>query len=755
MLDASTFDDFTVISGYEDGSDWIIDGRAYQGCFGPDSCLLWQYRGAEIRIVDMADRKIAATIALSLRSLENVRVVSSPTIGRIYVLSPVPDLEQGAEGQAKRKRYDLLAVDLEQRSVIGRLHDQALGNYRAAVIMPDGALLLDSSEVRAGVSADVITRIDPVDFSISESSVPSHKIPDTYVGIHWHAHSPDGRWWLRFDHTSFPMVEHSPSPGEPPRRYYGVTLQLWSAFPLRFERRIILHWLKAENLPDETHIQDPSAPPPPIPAPPAAPAPAPATGFVGRVFGRKGLSPSPAINTSVSPLAADPRFAVMMASVPARDRIYLTISAGLDRPDLPPDAPFPARADFGPEAEAGAEHWTAITRNLEELVRRSPGNVIGWEDGADVVWMDRVGFVVCAGMDGTVSPQLWSERFGLKKGMMVPFAEKAEHNLPLRSRKLHAIMTPREAIGSMVEARNGGTMTIDGTAAEPRYEPVMIPLARDGWTAGGSDIPARILNKDVQRKKVSKLKLERSIVRVPVKSMGAAGRAEAITHLAHLIEPGFFGLADDHEIDILFEAAGQVIPEAEFFSLIGSSDREWAVPVLRHVVERYVAANGAPNETYYQPRGEGESVLSQAVLRLAELDHDALPLVQNFGSKIDGGHEYFFAGTIVPAVIDAHGWTPEVIRFLVWVMIYNFYNTFDKITTVWRDLGLYEHVSSGAPEEVAAFVVSEFGKEVEQRKLDWGALAALKRELRGDASPWEFAFFEEIERLSPGAIVDA
>ena len=335
---------------------------------------------------------------------------------------------------------------------------------------------------------------------------------------------------------------------------------------------------------------------------------------------------------------------------------------------------------------------------------------------------------------------------------MTPYAEKAEVQIPLRGRGLLAVMPPREAIGTVSEAREGGAMVIDGSPAEPRYEPVMIPQSGDGWIPGGEAIPAYILNRAAYRKTISRMKLERSVARVPVKGADAASRAEAISHLASLIGPDFFARANDDEIDIVFVIDGKEVREGEFFSSIGPEDREWALPALRLVVGRYVEANSGVPETWYQPDGEGDSVLAHAVLRLAQIDHGSLPLVRAFGQKIDGGHEYFFAGTTLPAVIEAHGWTRDVVEFVFWVLLHNFYNTYDRVSTVWRDLGLHEAVSAARPEDVAAFVSSAFEPGVARGELSWEAMAVLRKELGSAVEPWEDRFFAELERLTPGSV---
>lgn len=749
MFHAQQIDKHAVISGFADGSEWILKSSSgHVGFFGPGRAKMWQLRESEIRLFDVPTRTIEGSIPVALRGSDYPYVSASPDGVRIYIVTKSPRPANESDAEKRIPLSDLIMVDLEQRKVVKSLHDLPVKHDDRRAVMADGALLLGWIAFRDGGPIDLVARIDPQDFTIAESFVPVIQMPDSYAGIHWAAHSPDGRWWLRLDHTSFPMAERAPAPGQPPRRYYGVTLQLWSAFPLRFERRIVLYWLKAENLPDKTHIMKSWSKAPP-PAPPQLQVPQPRPRFLGRVFGRKGLSHSSPVGKANQSANADPRMEAMMTSVPERDRIYTAISRALHRPDLPPDAPFPDRSDFGPEATTDAILWTAITQNLDEFAHRAPGNVIGWEDGGDSVWFDRVGFTICAGMDGSVSPQLWCERSGLKDSMIVPFANGAEVNIPQPGRKLLAIMPPREAIPNMMEAREGGAMTIDGSGVADSFEPAMITQATDGWVPGRTAIPEHVLRRTEFQGKIRQAKLEGSVVRIAASSSDTAGRVAAISELANRLGPDFFDRADHHDIDVVFQIDGKDVREAKFFSAIGPEDREWAVPVLRNLVERYVAH--VDYKTYYQPKGDGDSVLAHAVLRLAELDAQSLPLIRAYGQKIDGGHEYFFAGKTVPAVIAAHGWTQDVIRFVTWAMIYNFYNTYDRISTVWRNLGLSAAAAQSSPKQYATMVVDEFAGEITSGTLSWDALATLRRELASDTNTWEQEFLDELERLAPGS----
>ncbi|MGL4421767.1 MAG: hypothetical protein ACRCZF_13955, partial [Gemmataceae bacterium] len=229
---------------------------------------------------------------------------------------------------------------------------------------------------------------------------------------------------------------------------------------------------------------------------------------------------------------------------------------------------------------------------------------------------------------------------------------------------------------------------------------------------------------------------------------------EAILQLANLIDTKLLSRMGDNKINIRIVIGGKEMSEAAFFSSICPDDRDWVVPALRLLIHRYVDANSKSPRTYFQPDNPDDSVLAQAVLRLAEIDRESLPLVRAFGQQIDGGHEYFFAQKTVPAVIAAHGWTADVIEFVFWVLIFNFYNSFDRVSTVWCDLGLYAAIQSSPYEQVAALVFAKFGPSVARGELTWNTMAVLRRELGDAASSWEKGFFAELERLAPGSTID-
>lgn len=467
--------------------------------------------------------------------------------------------------------------------------------------------------------------------------------------------------------------------------------------------------------------------------------PKPPSQLLARVFGRRGASAQTA--------DPDQRYrAILAASAPERDRIYTAISHALHRPDADPEAAFPGREAFG-EAAHDDDLWKAVTKNLQRFFRNTLHKIVGW-DGEDAIWFDRVGHLICVGMDGLVSPQIWFERAGLKH-MMVPFP-----NLPGKlevsaGRKLLAVKMPRQNTTSLARLPEveGGILKVDGSPAEPRYEPVRIPVYSDGWK-GPEFIPADWFNEEEDRKAVDEYRKTRSTITIPVKNLDPPGRIEAIDAYRDLLDHAFFERADDSSINVRFQFGKKLISEYQFFSDLRPEDRDWAVTPLRALITRYAELRGRALDTIYQKDLDNGSLLAQAARRRGEMDQASLPILIAYGEGIDGGHEYYFAGNTAPAVIAAHGWNDEVIAFVAWVHAFNYYNTYDSPTTIWQHIGLGKALKQRPAKDAARFIHAWLGPFVEAGRLDWTNFAHLRHRLGPAMDSWEREFFDHLAVLA-------
>lgn len=718
------FRDLAVVRASDDAEGWIVTSGFRRGVFGPALDRFWQVMGdGTVRFGDPATQSFYASIKICLEDPRNVSVFAGET--HLWIVPAKPD--QG----------DAVCIDLASASIAAHVANLSCNTAAQGRVTGDGNLIFERMPKFDDVSYNELTLVDPISGEMQTSRTILPRNANTMTFCRFFASSPCATFWLRLDHTHFPMVERSAAPGGAPRKYYGLTVQVWSAFPLRFERRIVVAWLKAEDLPDQTYILRSEA----------------LWEFNRRINDeeqeRRWAAESQPANQSGedSEASADSVSwheelrAIFAASAPERDRIYSCISQGLHRPDAKPDAPFPTREAYGEAAHDDAL-WEAVTRNLEVMFRDELDKIVGW-DGEEAIWFDRLGHLICVGMDGRVSPQIWFARAGLRRGMVRPFAYLPGRLEVLPGRRLLAVQQPFKS------SQHGfGCLIVDGSPGEPRYEPLCVLRDADGWQ-GAEAIPQRWLNEDGDFKAVEKYRKTRSTVTIPLASLDAAGRAAAIDAYRNLLTPAFFNRARDSAITVRFKSGDQLVTEYRFFMDLGPQDRDWAVGPLRALIARYAELKSKTGDTTYQDIDEPEcgSLLAQAAMRLGEMDESALPILIAYGEGIDGGHEYFFAGDTMPAVIEAHGWTQEVTAFVAWTLAFNFYNTYDCPTTIWEKIGLGNALKEYTAPAAAAFIHNRLSPLVEAGRLEWRAFVILQDRLGDGMDRWERAFFSRLMAL--------
>lgn len=422
------------------------------------------------------------------------------------------------------------------------------------------------------------------------------------------------------------------------------------------------------------------------------------------------------------------------------------MSAALHRPDADPEADYPMREAFGEAAHDDAL-WSAIGKNGGPFYRETLSKVVGWE-GEDAVWFDRSGHLICVGMDGAVSPQIWFERAGLQH-MMRPFPNLPGRLEVLEGRRLVAVKlatNPNPSLSLEAEDADGGSLIVNGAPAEPRYEPVRISTYVDGWQ-GPESIPASHLTEEEDSAAADAFRKNRSTVTIALTGLDPAARIEAIRAYRDLLDHSFFDRAKDYAIDVRFKLGRKLIPEATFFAEIGAEDRDWAAGPLRELVARYVELRGPSVGSIYQKNGENGSLLAQAARRLGEMDESALPVLIAYGEGIDGGHEYYFARDTMPAVVQAHGWTDDVTAFVAWVLASNYYNTYDAVSTIWENIGLGKALMRRPAREAASFVHQRLTPYVDAGRLKWTNFARLRQELSKRMNDWERNFFDDLIAL--------
>ena len=93
---------------------------------------------------------------------------------------------------------------------------------------------------------------------------------------------------------------------------------------------------------------------------------------------------------------------------------------------------------------------------------------------------------------------------------------------------------------------------------------------------------------------------------------------------------------------------------------------------------------------------------------LGVLDSSALETVGKYGRMIDREHENYFAGTTLPAIAKAHGWTAEMVDFALSMLLAGF----NIGSSLWRDWGMGAAVAaSTSPEDFAAHILKAIARE--------------------------------------------
>ena len=249
-------------------------------------------------------------------------------------------------------------------------------------------------------------------------------------------------------------------------------------------------------------------------------------------------------------------------------------------------------------------------------------------------------------------------------------------------------------------------------------------------------------------RRVAELKAERREVVIPLDGWTEAECVRAIDALTEMVHDGeLYRRANDSKVSILFDRSGERIPESRFFPEVGARF-PGAAPAIRRLIERFADAGTKQNFLFDDEDGSG--VLARAVNVLGTLDHSALPTLKRYGLLVDAEHEYFFAGQTVPAVIAAHGWTNEVVDFVFWVLVRNYYNTLQEYSHVWQTWGLRDAVVRRDPRLLARHLASELAEIIlwvdDPGRSGAAGLAKLAREVPQPYEPWARVFFEELER---------
>lgn len=222
-----------VVVGYPDRSDYLIDlrrqigdrrefgllGDRYVWRIGERGLRVWDARTREALFADFAAAGAAAAVG--------------GRDGRSLHLLIVDDAA---------RRSSLKQFDLATGRVVRVLRDLPYAGGDDIAARPDGRLVYRHRADDARF--DGLALIDPVSGAFEVELCDDGAAMGE--GLKFRRPSPDGRIWLRHDGGVLP--EKRVQIGGAEVTLYGVTVQVWEAFPLRFVKRLCVGWLPAETI---------------------------------------------------------------------------------------------------------------------------------------------------------------------------------------------------------------------------------------------------------------------------------------------------------------------------------------------------------------------------------------------------------------------------------------------------------------------------------------------------------------------------
>lgn len=688
MFRIEPVDDYYRVAGYADDSDWLMSpGRHRVRSYGLVAVdHVWLYDdNAELHIFSATARRRVATLAIGEKQQfsHSCHISISRDEQKLYAL-------------VARKDDHVLHIVDPKSGKIAASHIGLRGCRRAAMERPDGKLVLEVGSYYPAAPQQGLMLLDPATGEREESWSA-----DSEDHFGFLSHSPDGRWWLRLDRTALPVFD-TEVPflarllGRKPERTYGINMQLWEAFPLRFVRRLTVAWVPSKEMPDHA-------------------------GF------------------SVRDDIADPDA--------AQREMWDTIASTLARADVGPTEEVPRQA-FPAQYVADENDWRCLKENVQALGGpRTGSSIAGWQPDSQAFWFEYHGFLSCVGVDGAISARLFTERMG--QTISAEFAELYTNRKgwiygpPFAKRGTVVPMNFRKAEVRYAE----GTALFDGAPSDEPHRVLQIPKADDQW------VPAGQGESKFVKDRVQALKNEAKKVFVPLAEWSEAGCIAAIDALTAQVDPNFTGRAVDSEIAVVFRMGHEEIGEQQFFSTV----RErfpGATPAIGRLIERYVESNPRHVDVYSPSDDTEQSIalLGHAVHALGVLDQNALMTVRRYGMTVDLEHETFFTASTIPAIIAAHGWTEPVTDFVIWVLLRSYNNGLLDYPKVWRMWGLEKAARRQTPEAFARRVMQEFanlgGYDDDPGPHGASGMDLLAKELPKPHDEWLRAFFAELRRMA-------
>jgi hypothetical protein len=577
---------------------------------------------------------------------------------------------------------DLHVIDVERREIIRSVLELPGAYWLCKPVLNQNGRILVPAILHDDATGAGLLRIDPQtgNCEISACSGPRSRA--------WLVHSsPCGRYWLRADDSRIPMVEEEASllsrlfsmGATPPKEYFSFAIEIWEAFPLRRLHSVAPMWMTPEQLPDN-----------------------------GQFDGDRWKTGLPA----------------------QRGQIYRKISQLLDQ-----DATLAAsqidrdsHPDLWPDPNS---FYSNINSNLGDFAF-SERDIVGWQPDHQAFWLTRYGFVSCVGVDGTVSPRIMLERFGMQPGTWRPCARAWYEATPLPDRRLDLRFEE-------------GIVTVAGTLGNPVHRARIVPTSDDHFRPYQ---PSQEDDKDAAlAKKAEAIAKRYSVYAIDLASMNEADCVSAIDALASRIGPDINERPFDNRLQAVFRLDGKRINEKKFFTHVAKHCPS-AASAVRRLVDAVCEHMSPHTVAYYDPYADEipTALFGYAAWCLARLDQSSNDVLVRYRNLVDTYHENFYFENTVPLMLENAKDASDRLALAERFYFADLGNAVDY-STFWRMAKMAEDAAiSMTPRQYAARLVALAAKTSMTRSpsdLGYYCFDNLARDLK-DPSLWEKELWQEI-----------
>ncbi|MBR0870833.1 hypothetical protein JQ633_10730 [Bradyrhizobium tropiciagri] len=585
---------------------------------------------------------------------------------------------------------DLHVVDLETRKIVRSVLELPKGIPLCPPVLDrDGRVLVSTYRHDNGIVAGLL-RIDP-QTGHHELSMCDGSSARTFLI----RSSPCGRYWLRADNTRLPVItEEAPlfsrllGRGAAARKdYFSFAVEIWEAFPLRRLHSVAPMWMTPAQLPDEGHIDYERQ--------------------------KQGL-------------------------LAQRGQVYRKVAELLDRETTLSMSQISEKShpELWPDPNG---FYTNINSNLREF-EFAEREVIGWQRDSQAFWLKRLNFVACVGVDGTVSPKIMLERFGMDRGGWRPAARGWYEAKVLPDRRLDLRFAE-------------GTVTVSGAPGDPVHEVRIVPATDDHFRPSPSQ-PTPQQDKDAAlAKKAEAIAKRYSTYTVDLASMSEADCAAAIDTLTAQIGPDINERPFDNHLQAVFRHDGKRLNEKKFFTHV-AANCPGAAPALRRLIDAVCAHVGPHTQAWYDPYADDipTALFGYAAWCLAKLDTSSNEVLLRYYRLVDTDHENFYFAKIVPLMLHNTADASQRLQLAEGLYFGDLGNAIDHVA-LWRMAKMAETAASlMTPKQYAAHLMQlAAATSAARSRAEYGyyCFDNLARFLK-EPSPWETELLQELRAAAEG-----